>query len=487
MDCLVLNPADAAQLHDEIYRLVQQSAGQGRLAVLCHLRDLFRQFDPQQNGFVSRNEFEFIVQHYFPPAVHGILSPELLQTILFGISRESQGTMKVRYDLFCHAVCYQSNATAEALTVLRDTARAQIKLGKVFRNTIFEPETTYDAFFFDKTRQLYLTESKKPKPTVTDKKKFRALLRMVKLPLFPKPAQKSILELISIGTAPGSVLDTLQVLMDHVDDLFVTEASPLADACLSVNLEEERALARRNFHRVPVDLNRASALGSGGCVYLWVKRFGVACTNQFTIVDIVAGLAPPKHEGYTQVVAATDTPVGTAVAANLSLWIKKLPGVRLSSMVDVTVSNSDITAQPVFLAKPPSWTQVGFRVVRPTLCSLQVFNKPPLLLLPLPPILVSFKRCGRRFVVMILRNRLLMRTVCDVVSSITASAHFAKRRQLTTILCRVVRIAVRTVAETPAKTVVRTVAKTRATPATTTARIKTATVMTPVAAEMVHS
>ena len=359
MNCLVLPAVEAAQLYDKVYRLLeQQVAGQRRLAVLCFLRDLFRRFDPKQDGFVTPQQFEFLLQYHFPPAVHSILGQQLMEQIVAGISRESQGHLQIRYDLFCHAICYRNSATAEALTVLREHARSQVRLGKVFRNNIFEPETTYDAFFFQKTRQLFLSESKKTNPVVTNKMKFRALLRVLKLGLFPKPAQRSVLELISVGESSGTVLGTLQVLMDHVDDLFLTVAAPIADVSISAGEEDELTLARRNFHRVPVDLNRKNALGAPSCVYLWVKRHGVGCTNQFSVVDLVCGApTPAAHEDYARVTAATETPKGAAAAAVLGLWVRKLPGVHLSTVLDLTVKCSDAGIQPVFLAPPESWTQ----------------------------------------------------------------------------------------------------------------------------------
>jgi len=358
MDCLVLPAVDAAQLHDKTYRLIEKIAGRRRLSVLGYLRHLFRRFDASQDGYVSTEEFQFVLQYHLPPEIHTILNNDLLATVVSGISREHQGRLRIRYDLFCHAICYQNNATAEAITQLREHARTQIRLGKVFRNNIFEPEATYADFFFHKTRQLHLSEHKKAKPVVTDKKKFRALLRVVKLPLFPKPAQKSILELISVGNSPGTVLDTLQVLMDHIDDLFVTDAFPIADVAISATEQDERTLARRNFQRVPIDLNRSNALGCTSCVFLWIKRQGVGCTNQFSVVDLVSGHAPAAHEGYVKVNAASDTASGNAASAVLGLWMKKLPGVHISSVVDVAVKCSDIVAQPVFLSPPSSWSQV---------------------------------------------------------------------------------------------------------------------------------
>jgi hypothetical protein len=301
MDCLVLTPADAAQLHEKVYRLLEDVAGHRRPAVLGFLRDLFRRFDPQQSGFVTAEQFEFLLQYHCPPAVLGVLDPRLLTDVVAGVSREHQGRLQVRYDLFCHAVCFVNPATAEAITVLRETARGQVRQGKVFRSGVFDPESFYDAFFFQKTRQLHLLESKKAKPVPTDKKKFRALLRTVKLALLPKPAQKSLLDHISVGTTPASVAGTLEVLIDHVDDLFLAGATPapLADVSLSAREEDERVLGLRNFHRVPVDLNRGGALGGRlACVYLWVKRHGVGCTNQFSVVDVVSGpTAPAAHEG----------------------------------------------------------------------------------------------------------------------------------------------------------------------------------------------
>ncbi len=53
----------------------------------------------------------------------------------------------------------------------------------------------------------------------------------------------------------------------------------------------------------------------------------------------------------------TESVEGTAVATALELWVKKLPGVRISTVVDVAVKCSDLGVQPTFLAPPTSWTK----------------------------------------------------------------------------------------------------------------------------------
>ena len=307
--------------------------------------------------------------HHFPR--NDVLHPNLLKKVIAGISREAKGGLEIHYDLFCHAVCYRNTAVAEALTLLREHARGQMRQGKVFRNSIFEPETTYGDFVFKKMRRLHLNETRKSKPAQIEKMKFRSILRAVKLGNFPKPAQKSLLGLISVGTSPGSILAALELLMDHLDDLFIVSNSPIADISLSVGKEEEAALALRNFHRVPVNLNRRSALGVPGCVYLWIKRHGPGCTNELSVTDIVAGHRPPSHEHYMKVVSPSDVAAGHSASRKLNLWMKQIRGISISSLVDVAVSCSDVAMQPTFMDNPATWTEVCcLRLCIPLLCKL---------------------------------------------------------------------------------------------------------------------
>ena len=64
---------------------------------------------------------------------------------------------------------------------------------------------------------------------------------------------------------------------------------------------------------------------------------------------------------YSRVNTVTESAPGTAVAAVLGLWMKKLPGVRISTVVDIAVKCSDVGAQPTFLAPPVSWTKARRR------------------------------------------------------------------------------------------------------------------------------